>query len=220
MKSVKNALLDILVKISHHSPNVVNNMVNKKEVLKSNNFDIKMKGIEIVFYMLNLNSLDINVLLYSTGIIDQLISDNLINEEDSGCLKFILDGILLFINSIKVIEPQWKIEIINNLIKIGITNGLENNTTRFNDEHNLMINQIKTDINNILNCKDDNYSENKIGNDNTSISNMIDKKLMNNNNESNNPFSNVENKINLEINTSFRANNENIPNDNNPFKSK
>lgn len=227
LKSIKIILLDILVKISHHSPNVVNNMVKGheslmqniiKEVLKANNFDIKMKGIEIVYYMLNLNSLDINVELYRTGIIDQIIGDNLINDEDQECLKFILNGILLFINSIKTIEPQWKIEIINNLIKIGITNGLENNTTRFNDEHNLMINQIKTDINNILNYKD-NSLENKIGNGNITISNMINQKLMNNNNNDfNNPFSNAENKNNLGETTSFGGNNENIQNESNPFK--
>ena len=227
LKSIKNSLLDILVKISHHSPNVVNNMVKGhesllqniiKDVLKANNFDIKMKGIEIVYYMLNLNSLDINVELYRTGIIDQLISDNLINDEDQGCLKFVLNGIYLFINSIKTIEPQWKIEIINNLIKIGITNGLENNATRFNDEHNLIINQIKTEINNILNFKEC-TSENKIENDNTDISKMIKQKLKNNN-AFNNPFSNGENKKTFENDISFGGNNENMQNENNPFKAK
>ena len=227
LKSIKNSLLDILVKISHHSQNVVNNMVKGhesllqniiKDVLKANNFDIKMKGIEIVYYMLNLNSLDINVELYRTGIIDQLISDNLINDEDQGCLKFVLNGIYLFINSIKTIEPQWKIEIINNLIKIGITNGLENNATRFNDEHNLIINQIKTEINNILNFKEC-TSENKIENDNTDISKMIKQKLKNNN-AFNNPFSNGENKKTFENDISFGGNNENMQNENNPFKAK
>ena len=230
LKSIKNAVLDVLVKISHHSSNVVNNMVKGhesllqniiiKEVLKAYNFDIKMNGIEIVYYMLNLNSLDINAELYRTGIIDQLISDNLINEEDSGCLKFILNGIFLFINNIKTIEPEWKKEILNHLIKIGITNGLENNTIRFTDEHNLMINQIKTDINNILNGKEDNFSENKIQNNNTGISNMINKKLMNNNNDFSNPFSKIENKNNFGNIISFEGNNENSQNENNPFKSK
>ena len=228
LKSIKNALIDILVKISHHSPNVVNNMVKGHEslmqniikgILKANNFDIRMKGIEIVYYMLNLNSLDINVELYKTGIIDQIVSDNLINDEDSGCLKFILNGILLFINSIKTIEPNWTIEIINNLIKIGITNGLENNTTRFNEEHNLIINQIKNDINAILNYKGGS-SENKIENDNTPNPNMINLKLMNNNNGFNNPFSNDENNINCGNDISFEKNNENISNENNPFNAK
>ena len=228
LKSIKNALIDILVKISHHSPNVVNNMVKGHEslmqniikgILKANNFDIRMKGIEIVYYMLNLNSLDINVELYRTGIIDQIVSDNLINDEDSGCLKFILNGILLFINSIKTIEPNWAIEVINNLIKIGITNGLENNTTRFNEEHNLIINQIKNDINAILNYKGGS-SENKIENDNTPNPNMINIKLMNNNNDFNNPFSNDENKINCINDISFEKNNENVSNENNPFNAK
>ena len=228
LKSIKNALIDILVKISHHSPNVVNNMVKGHEslmqniikgILKANNFDIRMKGIEIVYYMLNLNSLDINVELYKTGIIDQIVSDNLINDEDSGCLKFILNGILLFINSIKTIEPNWTIEIINNLIKIGITNGLENNTTRFNEEHNLIINQIKNDINAILNYKGGS-SENKIENDNTPNPNMINLKLMNNNNGFYNPFLSDENKINYGNDISFEKNNENISNENNPFNAK
>ena len=228
LKSIKNALIDILVKISHHSPNVVNNMVKGHEslmqniikgILKANNFDIRMKGIEIVYYMLNLNSLDINVELYRTGIIDQIVSDNLINDEDSGCLKFILNGILLFINSIKTIEPNWTIEIINNLIKIGITNGLENNTTRFNEEHNLIINQIKNDINAILNYKGGS-SENKIENDNTPNPNMINLKLMNNNNGFYNPFLNYENKINCGNDISFEKNNENVSNENNPFNAK
>ena len=228
LKSIKNALIDILVKISHHSPNVVNNMVKGHEslmqniikgILKANNFDIRMKGIEIVYYMLNLNSLDINVELYRTGIIDQIVSDNLINDEDSGCLKFILNGILLFINSIKTIEPNWTIEIINNLIKIGITNGLENNTTRFNEEHNLIINQIKNDINAILNYKGGS-SENKIENDKISNPNMINLKLINNNNDFNNPFSNDENKINCINDISFEKNNENVSNENNPFNAK
>ena len=228
LKSIKNALIDILVKISHHSPNVVNNMVKGHEslmqniikgILKANNFDIRMKGIEIVYYMLNLNSLDINVELYRTGIIDQIVSDNLINDEDSGCLKFILNGILLFINSIKTIEPNWTIEIINNLIKIGITNGLENNTTRFNEEHNLIINQIKNDINAILNYKGGS-SENKIENDNTPNPSMINLKLMNNNNGFNNPFLSDENKINYGNDISFEKNNENVSNKNNPFNAK
>ena len=228
LKSIKNALIDILVKISHHSPNVVNNMVKGHEslmqniikgILKANNFDIRMKGIEIVYYMLNLNSLDINVELYRTGIIDQIVSDNLINDEDSGCLKFILNGILLFINSIKTIEPNWTIEIINNLIKIGITNGLENNTTRFNEEHNLIINQIKNDINAILNYKGGS-SENKIENDNTPNPNMINLKLMNNNNGFNNPFLSDENKINYGNDISFEKNNENVSNEINPFNAK
>ena len=198
-KCVKNDLLNVLIKISHHSSNVVNNMVKEREnflqnlikkVLKENSFDLKMKGIEIVYNMLSLNSLDINVELYKTGIIDQLISDNLINDEDSGCLKFILNGILFFINSIQSLESQWKIEIINNLIKIGITNGFENNSTRFNDEHNFIIKQIKAYINNILNGNDFS-SKNKIVNDNNNIiSNAINQKKINNN-----PFNN-ENKIN------------------------
>ena len=228
LKSIKNALVDILVKISHHSPNVVNNMVKGHEslmqniikgILKANNFDIRMKGIEIVYYMLNLNSLDINVELYRTGIIDQIVSDNLINDKDPGCLKFILNGILLFINSIKTIEPNWTIEIINNLIKIGITNGLENNTTRFNEEHNLIINQIKNDINAILNYKGGS-SENKIENDKISNPNMINLKLINNNNDFNNPFLNDENNINCGNDISFEKNNENISNEINPFNAK
>ena len=218
-KSVKNDLLNILVKISHHSSNVVNNMVKGhenllqnviKEVLKENGFDLKMKGIEIVYYMLSLNSLDINAQLYKTGIIDQLISDNLINDEDQGCLKYILNGILFFINTIKSLESQWKIEIINNFIKIGITNGFENNTTRFNDEHNIIINQIKTDINNILNGNDIAYENKNVNNHNNIISNPINQKMT-----KNNPFINNENKINFGNIISFESNSKNIQNESN-----
>ena len=114
---------------------------------------------------------------------------------------------------------NWTIEIINNLIKIGITNGLENNTTRFNEEHNLIINQIKNDINAILNYKGSS-SENKIENDNTPNPSMINLKLMNNNNGFNNPFLSDENKINYGNDISFEKNNENVSNKNNPFNAK
>lgn len=126
-----------------------------KKLLNDNNFNIKMKAIEIVYNILSLNSLNINMELYKTGIIDQLIFCNLLNEEDKKNLNFILNGILYFINRLKALEPQLKIEIINNSIKIGILNGLENNTRRFNNEHILMIKQIEMDINNIINFKED-----------------------------------------------------------------
>ena len=158
-KNIKESILNILVKISHFSSNVVINMVKGREslmeniikkILNDNSFETRMKGIEMVYYMLNLYSLDINIELYKNGIIDQIVSVNLLNEEEPGCLKYILSSILSFINSLKLLENQWAIAIINNLIKIGITNGFEKNT-RFNDEHNIMINQIKADMNNILN---------------------------------------------------------------------
>ena len=219
LKSVKIGLLEILVLISSHSSNVVNNMVKGnenlminvvKEILNSNNFDIKMKGIVIVYNMLSLNSLDINVELFRTGIIDQIISVNLISEEEPKCLNYILNGILYFINSIKSIENQWAIEIINNLIKIGITNGLESNTTRFNEEHNIIINQIKNDMYNILN--NNNSSENKMNNSSTNVFGMMMNSKQINNNTNNNPFSNCDNEVDMKSNIAFSGNNENSQN--------
>lgn len=223
LKNVKNALLEILLLISRHSSNVVNNMVKGhenllinviKDIMNANNFDIKMKGIEIVYNMLSLNSLDINVELFRTGVIDQLISVCLLNEEEPKCLNFILNGIIYFINSIKSLDNKWAIEIINNLIKIGITNGLESNTTRFNDEHNIVINQIKADIYNILN--NNNSSEIKMNNNISNFGIMMNNIKQKNNN----PFSNFENKIRSEKNTIFGINNENIQNDANQYGNK
>ena len=68
----------------------------------------------------------------------------------------------IYINSIKPLENKWKIEIINNLIKIGLLNGFENKTERFEDEHILIINQINSEIKNILG-DEDNISQEKDG---------------------------------------------------------
>ena len=70
--------------------------------------------------------------------------------------------ILYFINSIKPLEKEWKIEIINNLIKFGIINGLENMPTRFNEEHILIINQINSEIKNIINNVGDSTEEKNV----------------------------------------------------------
>ena len=193
-KAIKLSFLDILVQLSQHTSNVVLNMIKERDtligelikgVLNSNNFDIKMKGILIIYNMLSLNSLDINIILFKNGIIDQLITVNLLNEIENNCLNKILNCILFFINSIKPLENQWKVEIINNLIKIGITNGLENNNVRFNEEHNILINQIKTEMNKILNCDLNGAS-------NTNINNLSMTSNQNNINvnadASNNPF--------------------------------
>ena len=193
-KSIKLSFLEILVQLSQHTYNVVLNMIKERDtlvgelikgVLNSNNFDIKMKGILIIYNMLSLNSLDINIILFKNGIIDQLITVNLLNEIENNCLNKILNCILFFINSIKPLENQWKVEIINNLIKVGITNGLENNNVRFNEEHNILINQIKTEVNIILNCDLN-------GSSNTNISDLSMTSNQNNINvnadASNNPF--------------------------------
>ena len=201
-QKVKNITLEVLLLISHHSSNVIINMVKGhetflknviKEALVENSFNLRIKAIEIVYYNLNLISLDINVELFRVGIIEQLITYNLINEEDSKCLLLILNGIIFFINSIKSLENQWNIEIINNLIKIGITNGLDYNITRFNEEHNILINQIKTEIKNILNSNA-NSVENNYTNNNTLL-NQNQMKTTNIN--INNPISNNENRINV-----------------------
>ena len=168
--NIRVGLLEIILQLSHHTPNVVLNMIKGRDklvselikgTLNSNSFEIKMKGILIIYDMLSLNSLDINIILFKNGIIEQIIAVNLLNEMDNDCLTKILNCILLFINSLNPLENQWKVEIINNLLKIGITNGLDNNNVRFNEEHNIIINQIKTDIKTILN-----YDFNDIPNNN------------------------------------------------------
>jgi len=210
-QSVKISLLDILVLISHHTSAVIINMVNGKEIflqntikkiLTENNFFIRAKAIEIVFNMLSLNSIDINAALFRSEIIEQLVTFNLVEESDAQCLKYILNGILFFINSLKSLDNQWKVEIINNLIKIGITNGLENNGTKFNDEHNIIINEIKNDIKNILNCEDSDI--------NTNGKNMNNFNMLNNNNEN-------KNNCNIENGNGFIINGENGQNRGNPF---
>ena len=102
-------------------------------------------------------------------------------------------------------ENQWKVEIINNLLTIGITNGLENNSTKFNDEHNVIISQIKEDIKNILNCQDDNNNNN-----NNNGKNLNNFNMLNSNNEN-------KNNCNIENGNGFLVNNENCQNRGNPF---
>ena len=100
-KKTQIFLLDILVQLSHHSANVVLNMIQNKENflnliknnLNSNNFEIKMKFVDIVYSMVSLNSLDINIILYKNEIIDFLIKVNLPYEEEKDCLKLILSSI-------------------------------------------------------------------------------------------------------------------------------
>ena len=189
-QNVKNSLIEVLVLLSQHNFNIVIIMVKGrdnllhniiKDLLNSNSFDIRAKGIEIVFNMLNLNVVDINIALFKTEIIDQLITINLFNEEEPQCLKNILNGILFFINNLKCLEKQWKIDIINNLLKIGISNSLENKCIRFKEEHNLIINQIKCDIETILEDDEKNNSEKNINNSNFYINGE-----KNNENENNN----------------------------------
>ena len=110
-----------------------------------------MKFINIKSSMTSLLSLDINLILYKHEIIDYLIKNNFPYEEEKNCLKLILSSILCFINSIKPLEDNSKIQIINNFLKIGISNGLENLTTRFNEDHILIINLINLEMKNILN---------------------------------------------------------------------
>jgi len=226
-KSVKIELLGVLELLSRHTSNVVITMIKGRDkligevikgTLNSNNFDIKMKGILIIYNMLSLNSLDINIILFKYGILDYLISVNLLKEIDSDCLTKILNGIIFFINSIKPLEHQWKLEIINNLIKIGITNGLENNNVRFNEEHNLIINQIKTDITNILNYDDINKSSSTPNNNINNLVMFDNQKKMISIGNSVNPFLNMKNNnINGINGMSLHANNENIQNEANPY---
>ena len=158
-KNNRNLLWGIVVNLSHHTSNVVLNMIQDKDdflktiknCMNDKDFDVKMKCIEIVYSMLSLISLDINLIIYKNEIIENLIKINLPFEEEKTCLKYILCSILYFINSIKPLESKWKIELINNLIKMGILNGFDNIPDRFNEEHIQIINQINTEIKLILN---------------------------------------------------------------------
>lgn len=212
-KSVKICMVEVLAMISRHTSNVIINMVNGREallhklikdkLLNEKSFDLRAKAYEIVYNMLCANSLDINVALFRTGIIEHLVTVSLVDEVETTCLKNILNGILCFINSLKPLENQWKVEIINNLIKIGITNGLDNNSTKFNDEHNIIISQIKEDIKNILNCQDDNSNSNN-------GKNLNNFNMLNSNNEN-------KNNCNIENGNGFLINNVNCQNRGNPF---
>ena len=181
-----------------------------KNCMNDKDFDVKMKCIEIVYSMLSLISLDINLIIYKNEIIENLIKINLPFEEEKTCLKYILCSILYFINSIKPLESKWKIELINNLIKMGIVNGFDNIPDRFNEEHIQIINQINTEIKLILNNEQEKngikVTDSQINGDNINLL------------SSHNPFMifnktyNEKNRIQQENN-----NNKNIQNNQNPF---
>ena len=190
LKDSKNLLIDILVNLSHHTSNVVLNMIQGrdnfvktiKNNLNDNDFNIKFKFVEIVYSMFSLLSLDINIILYKNEIIDHLIKVNLPFEEEKTCLKYVLSSILYFINSIKPLIDKYKIEIINELIKIGILNGLENMTTRFDEEHLFIINEINSEMKKIIgNENNTTPSENEIKSNEIKNDNQ-------NNNINTNPF--------------------------------
>ena len=93
-----------------------------------------------------------------------------------------MSSILYFINSIKPLIDKYKIEIINELIKIGILNGLENMTTRFDEEHLFIINEINSEMKKIIgNENNTTPSENEIKSNEIKNDNQ-------NNNINTNPF--------------------------------
>ena len=213
-----NLLWDIVVNLSHHTSNVVLNMIQDKDdflktiknSMNDKDFDVKMKCIEIVCSMISLISLDINLILYKNEIIEHLVKINLPFEEEKTCLKYILCSILYFINSIKPLENKWKIELINYLIKIGIMNGFENMPTRFNEEHINIINQINAEMKMILN----NEQEKIDIKGNASHINGENIKLL----SSHNPFMNFNKSYDEKnILQERNNNNENIQNNENPF---
>ena len=216
-KNNKNLLWGILVNLSHHTANVVLNMIQDrddflktiKSYMNDKDFDVKMKCIEIVYSMLSLISLDINLILYKSEIIEHLIKINLPFEEEKTCLKYILCSILYFINSIKPLENKWKIELINYLIKLGIMNGFENIPDRFNEEHILIINQINSEMKLILN----NEQEKNGIKDNNSQINGENINIL----SSHNPFMNFNKTYNEKNIIQNGNNNENIQNNENPF---
>jgi len=216
-KNNKNLLWGIVVNLSHHTANVVLNMIQDrddflktiKSYMNDKDFDVKMKCIEIVYSMLSLISLDINLILYKSEIIEHLIKINLPFEEEKTCLKYILCSILYFINSIKPLENKWKIELINYLIKLGIMNGFENIPDRFNEEHILIINQINSEMKLILNNEQE---KNGIKDNNAQINGENINIL-----SSHNPFMNFNKTYNEKNIIQNGNNNENIQNNENPF---
>ena len=86
-------------------------------------------------------------------------------------MKTIYNSSKFFIKGIKPLENSLKKEIVNNFIKSGISNGFENLSTRFNEEHISLINEINSGINNIL--KDENDGKNGIKGNNSEIENKI-----------------------------------------------
>ena len=55
--------------------------------MSSNDFSLRMQGVEIIYSMLSLRSLDINIILFRNEIISHLITISLINEEDKDIQK-------------------------------------------------------------------------------------------------------------------------------------
>ena len=176
-KTTRILLLDIIVELSHHTSDVVLNMIQDrdeflktiKKYLNAPNFDIKMKFVDIIHSMLSLLSLDIDIILYKNEIIDYIIINILPLEEEKNCLNYILSSILFFIKGIKPLENNLKTEIVNNLIRLGISNGFENLSTRFNEDHISLINEINSEIKNIL--KRENDENNGKRNTNSEIDN-------------------------------------------------
>ena len=176
-KTTRILLLDIIVELSHHTSDVVLNMIRDrdeflktiKKYLNTPHFDIKMKLFDIIHSMLSFLSLDIDIILYRNEIIDYIITDILPLEEEKTCLNYILSSILFFIKGIKPLEKKLKIEIVNYLNKLGISNGFENLSTRFNEGHISLINEINSGIKNILN--EENVEKNDIININFEIDN-------------------------------------------------
>ena len=216
-KNNRNLLWGIVVNLSHQTSNVVLNMIQDKDdflktiknCMNDKDFDVKMKCIEIVYSMLSLISLDINLILYKNEIIENLIKVNLPFEEEKTCLKYILCSILYFINSIKPLESKWKIELINNLIQMGIVNGFDNIPDRFNEEHIQIINQINSEMKLILNNEQEKngikVNDSQINGDNINLL------------SSHNPFMIFNKAYNEKNIIQEENNNENIQNNQNPF---
>ena len=128
-KPYQNLVLNIIVELSHHTSDVIlsiikdrDDLINQiiKKTLISPDFSIRIQGVEIIYSMLSLRSIDINLILFKNEVMNQLITNSLINEEDKDFLKYVLYSILYFINGLNPLENKWKIEIINGLIQMGI----------------------------------------------------------------------------------------------------
>ena len=156
LKNVHNNLLDILISLTRNSIQVIKLIVNESMInnvilptLKDISFEIRKNGLNIVTNILSVNSVDISIKLFQNQIIDQIINDNLLNEVDPSILNYILTSLQYFVLSLKQVPIEHAKEAVNN-IKIKINNNIENDGTRFNEEQINIINQLKSEINNIL----------------------------------------------------------------------
>ena len=89
---------NIIINIIHNNYQSLSIII--KDMLNSTNFGTIKKGIEFVNNMISLNNVDINLFLLNSEIIKQLITINLLNENEPESINKILNGIFILIENI------------------------------------------------------------------------------------------------------------------------